>query len=250
MKPGESLKQYISYFQSQMALMYNCNYDVVVAVFINGLLVTYSFYKHLVKHDAPRCGTSSLKLRSISRSRTRPEAQLIALSKGRIMRRNRSLNLPSQKRMKMGFLTLSKPCEDLRRQSRLTPFKISVDHVFDAIKDQEWVRRPRPLPPNPKGPGAGKYCIFHDGMGRRTVDCRSFRRQLQELVNRGYLKKFILNPWQFSETKVQKEVNQTPRQESQVNQAPIQYREVNTIFGTSDRRQYTLVDQDKKTFGK
>jgi len=49
---------------------------------------------------------------------------------------------------------------------------------------------------------------------------------------------------------VQKEVNQTPRQESQVNQAPIQYREVNTIFGTSDRRQYTLVDQDKKTLGK
>jgi len=48
-------------------------------------------------------------------------------------------------------------------------------------------------------------------------DIIPFQRQLQELVNRGYLKEFILNPGQASETKVQKEVNQTSHQESQVN---------------------------------
>ena len=85
------------------------------------------------------------------------------------------------------------PAKTYEDEADFTPFKISEDHVFDAIKNQEWVRRPRPLPPNPKGPGAGEYCVFHDGMGHRTVDCRSSRRQLQELVNRGYLKKFILN---------------------------------------------------------
>ena len=37
MKHGESLKQYVIYFQSQVALVYNCNDDVVVAVFISGL---------------------------------------------------------------------------------------------------------------------------------------------------------------------------------------------------------------------
>jgi len=54
MKPGESLKHYVSYFQSQMALMYNCNDNMVSATFINGLQVSYSFYKYLVKHEVTR----------------------------------------------------------------------------------------------------------------------------------------------------------------------------------------------------
>ena len=44
-KPGESLKNYVTYFQSHMVLMYNCNEDVAVATFISGLQVTHSFYK-------------------------------------------------------------------------------------------------------------------------------------------------------------------------------------------------------------
>ena len=51
MKPRESLKNYVNYFQSQMALLYNYNEDVAAGAFINGLRVTHSFYKHLVKND-------------------------------------------------------------------------------------------------------------------------------------------------------------------------------------------------------
>ena len=74
-----------------------------------------------------------------------------------------------------------------RGEADTTPFKIPVDQVYDAIKGQDFIRHPRPLPPNPKGPRAGEYCAFHDGMGHCTVDCRSLQRQLQELVDRGYL---------------------------------------------------------------
>ena len=54
MKVGESLKSYINYFQSQMALIYNCNEDVVTAAFVSGLQVTNPFYKNLVKNDVTR----------------------------------------------------------------------------------------------------------------------------------------------------------------------------------------------------
>jgi len=54
MKPGESLKNYVNHFQSQMALVYNYNDDVAVAAFISGLQVTYSFYNHLVKNDVTK----------------------------------------------------------------------------------------------------------------------------------------------------------------------------------------------------
>ena len=51
MKSEESLKNYINYFQSQMALVYNYNEEVAAAVFISGLQVTNPFYKYLVKND-------------------------------------------------------------------------------------------------------------------------------------------------------------------------------------------------------
>ena len=54
MKPWERLKNYVSYFQSQMALIYNYNEDVAAAAFISGLQVTHSFYKHLVKNDVTK----------------------------------------------------------------------------------------------------------------------------------------------------------------------------------------------------
>ena len=54
MKPRESLKNYVNYFKSQMALVYNCNEDVATAAFISGLQVTYPFYKYLVKNDVTK----------------------------------------------------------------------------------------------------------------------------------------------------------------------------------------------------
>jgi len=51
MKQEETLKCYISYFQSQIALVYNCNDDVAATTFIDGLQIDYSFYKHLVNHE-------------------------------------------------------------------------------------------------------------------------------------------------------------------------------------------------------
>ena len=54
MKPRESLKNYVSYFQRQMALVYSYNEDVTAAMFISELQVTHSFYKHLVKNDVTK----------------------------------------------------------------------------------------------------------------------------------------------------------------------------------------------------
>jgi len=51
MKSVESLKNYVNYFQSQMVMVYNCNEDAVVVVFINGRQVTNPFYKHLMKNN-------------------------------------------------------------------------------------------------------------------------------------------------------------------------------------------------------
>jgi len=120
----------------------------------------------------------------------------------------------------------------------LISFRIPVDYVFNAIKDQSWVRRPtRPLSQNPKGPGFRDYCAFHDKMDHPIIECRILRRHLHDLVNQGYLREFTFSQGQPSETKVQKE---HPPQDSQASSALIQYREVNVIFGS------TLIDYVNK----
>jgi len=82
MKPGESLKHYVSYFQSQMALPYNCNDYVVAAAFINGLQVTHSFYKHLVKNEVIRMRDILSRAQKYIQIEMLPEAKPVALSKG------------------------------------------------------------------------------------------------------------------------------------------------------------------------
>ena len=60
-------------------------------------------------------------------------------------------------------------------------------------------------------------------MGHRTVDCRSLKKQLLELVNRGYLKEFVLNPGQSSKVKVQKAAPEAPQQEDLTSHALVNY---------------------------
>jgi len=84
-----------------MALVYNCNDDVVVVAFVNGLQVSQSFYKHLVKYEVTRMRDILYRAHKTARSRIRPGTQSSALPKGRI--RGRSQSLPSQIRIRIGL---------------------------------------------------------------------------------------------------------------------------------------------------
>ena len=54
MRPSNSLKAYIGYFQNQLAKVHNCSEDAFAFVFINGLWVTHLMYKYLVKYNITR----------------------------------------------------------------------------------------------------------------------------------------------------------------------------------------------------
>ena len=51
MRPSDSLKAYIGYFQNQLVKVHNCNDDASTLAFINRLRVTYSLYNHMVKYN-------------------------------------------------------------------------------------------------------------------------------------------------------------------------------------------------------
>jgi len=54
MRQSDSLKSYISFFQSQLTKVSNCDEDVPALAFICGLQISHSLYKHLLKHNVTR----------------------------------------------------------------------------------------------------------------------------------------------------------------------------------------------------
>ena len=108
------------------------------------------------------------------------------------------------KKRDLNWVLPGTPLRSTELDTDFTLFKTSIDRIFSAIQNQSWLRYPKPLSPNSKGSG-GDYSAFHNGMGQRTIDCRHLQKHLQELVNQGYLREFILNPEKPSEVKVQKE---------------------------------------------
>jgi len=90
-------------------------------------------------------------------------------------------------------------------------------------------------------------------MDHHTVDYRHLRKQLQELINQGYLKEFILNPGEPSEVKVQKEAPEAQHQKSQTSRDLVNYREVDGIFGacplegTTSRKRSVYINEACRT---
>ena len=54
MRPSDSLKVYVGYFQNHLVKVHNCGEDAPTLMFIMGLRVTHPLYKHLVKYNVTR----------------------------------------------------------------------------------------------------------------------------------------------------------------------------------------------------
>ncbi|XP_075665915.1 uncharacterized protein LOC142635675 [Castanea sativa] len=60
-----------------------------------------------------------------------------------------------------------------------------------SIKDEHYLKWPRPLHLSPHVRDKKKYCRFHKDHGHYTEDCRDLKEQIEELLQKGKLKKFV-----------------------------------------------------------
>ena len=75
---------------------------------------------------------------------------------------------------------------------RLTLLKLPIDEVYNTIKYQPWVRRPKPLLHNPSLFESEEYCSYDEGKGYQTIHCWALRKYLEELIKQGFLKEYVL----------------------------------------------------------
>ena len=68
------------------------------------------------------------------------------------------------------------------RMVKFTPLIMPVDKILTQIKDEHYLKWPRPLHSSPNICDKNKYCRFHKDHGHNTKDCRDLKEQVEELI--------------------------------------------------------------------
>ena len=66
-----------------------------------------------------------------------------------------------------------------------------VDQILAQIKDEHYLKWPRPLHSSPNVCDKRKYCRFHKDHGYYTEDCMDLKEQIEELIRKDKLQKFV-----------------------------------------------------------
>ncbi|XP_075659025.1 uncharacterized protein LOC142628875 [Castanea sativa] len=77
------------------------------------------------------------------------------------------------------------------RTIKFTPLVMPVDKILMQIKDEHILKWPRPLHSSPNMRDKNKYYRFHKDHGHYTEDCRDLKEQIEELIQKGKLQKYV-----------------------------------------------------------
>ena len=69
--------------------------------------------------------------------------------------------------------------------------KMSLDEVYEAIKDRGLLYLLAPIIKLPSRRDRGRYCKFHGTHGHTTAECKDLKTQVEDLVRNRYLNEFI-----------------------------------------------------------
>ena len=66
-----------------------------------------------------------------------------------------------------------------------------IDKILIQIKDENYLKWPRPLHSSPHIYDKNKYCRFHKDHGHYMEDCWDLKEQIEELIQKGKLQKYV-----------------------------------------------------------
>ena len=83
--------------------------------------------------------------------------------------------------------------ERRRRYSpqHFTPLTASVSQVLHKVRNEQFLRWPTQMKSDPTTRDNTKYCEFHKDYGHCTDNCIQLKREIEYLIQRGFLRRFI-----------------------------------------------------------
>ena len=77
------------------------------------------------------------------------------------------------------------------RSPRRDPMTAAVSQVLREVQHEKFLRWPSQMRTNPTKRDNTKYREFHRDHGHRTDDCIQLRKEIEYLIRRGYLRRYI-----------------------------------------------------------
>ena len=74
---------------------------------------------------------------------------------------------------------------------KFTPLVMPIDKILVQIKDDHYLKWPRPLHSSPNIRDKNKYCRFHKDHSHYTEDCWDLKEQIEELIRKEKLQKYV-----------------------------------------------------------
>ena len=75
--------------------------------------------------------------------------------------------------------------------SAVHPLTASVSQVLREVRNEQFLRWPTQMKSDPATRDNTRYYEFHRDYGHRTDDCIQLRKDIEYLIRRGYLRRFI-----------------------------------------------------------
>ena len=94
---------------------------------------------------------------------------------------------------------LGPPQPDLRQQCsprQFTPLTTTVSQVLREVQHENFLRWPSQMRSDPTKRDNTRYCEFHRDHGHRTNYCIQLRKEIEYLIRRGYLCRYIASEGQ------------------------------------------------------
>ena len=94
---------------------------------------------------------------------------------------------------------LGPPQPELRQQyspRQFTPLTSTVSQVLYKVQHEKFMRWPSQMRMNPTKRDNTRYCDFHRDHGHRMDDCIQLRKEIEYLIQRGYLRRYIASEGQ------------------------------------------------------
>ena len=119
--------------------------------------------------------------------------------RGRSPRRNRENRERSPKRRGNVKDRLGPPQPELQQRYspwKFTPLTASVSQVLREVWHEKFLRWPSQMKSDPAKRDNTKYCEFHRDHGHRTDDCIQLRKEIEYLIRRGHLRRYMASEGQ------------------------------------------------------
>ena len=94
---------------------------------------------------------------------------------------------------------LGPPQSELRQRyspRRFTPLTAAVSQVLREVQHEQFLRWPSQMRSDPTKRDNTTYCEFHRDHEHRTDDCIQLRKEIEYLIRRGYLRRFVASEGQ------------------------------------------------------